>query len=158
MRRMYLNLTCGKLTSWVYFHPQAAFNWHEKSIWILQRFQPPSIFCIKTSIILLYVRIFNTPIFKKVAWGAWIYTLLWTIGAWMSSTFECTPVEFFWNKTIKGGHCVNNALTVIGFTNGFLSFLGDLFILGMPLPMIWRLQMNRRSKIALTGIFMFGAL
>jgi hypothetical protein len=47
---------------------------------------------------------------------------------------------------------------VIGFTNGFLSFLGDLFILGMPLPMIWRLQMNRRSKIALTGIFMFGAL
>jgi len=93
------------------------------------------------------------PGFEKVAWGIWIYTLLWTIGAWVSSTFECTPVNYFWDKTIEGGHCVNNALTVIGFINGFLSFLGDVFMLCMPLPMIYKLQMNKQSKIALTWFF-----
>ena len=128
-----------------------------QSIWIIQRFQAPSIFCVKTSIILLYVRLFPTPTFHKVAWGIWIYTLLWTIGSFIASTLECIPVSYFWDKN-QAGHCVKNSLTTIGFTNGFLSFLGDLFILCMPLPVIWHLKMNRKSKIALIAIFCCGLL
>jgi hypothetical protein len=34
----------------------------------------------------------------------------------------------------------------IGFSNGFLSFAGDLFILCMPLPMIWYLRLNQKKQ------------
>jgi len=107
--------------------------------------------------ILFYVRLFNTKTFKRVAWGIWIYTLCWTIAAWTSSTFECTPISFFWNKA-QPGHCIKNPLTTLGLTNGVLSFAGDLFILVMPLPVIWKLQMNQRQKIGLIMIFLVGLL
>jgi len=41
-------------------------------------------------------------------------------------------------------------------TNGVLSFVGDLVILALPIPMIWSLQINTRRKIALNGIFLIG--
>jgi hypothetical protein len=115
-------------------------------------------FCLKTSIILLYVRLFPTRNFKRVALGIWIYTFLWAIGAWFSSTFECEPVAFFWDKKLKDGHCVNNPLTRVGFTNGMFSFVGDIFILLMPLPMIYNLHMNVKGKVALSAIFLCGLL
>jgi hypothetical protein len=104
------------------------------------------------------MRLFSTPNFKKVCYGIITYTCLWTIAALGASTFECIPVNFFWDKTIPGGHCVPNALRTISFTNGVTSFAGDLFIFCMPLPMIWKLQMNKRRRIALGGIFTVGAL
>ncbi|PQE32665.1 integral membrane protein [Rutstroemia sp. NJR-2017a WRK4] len=125
------------------------------SIWLIQRFQPFCLLCLKSSIILLYVRLFPTDTFRRFAWGIWVYTLLWTIGALGASTFECTPVSYFWNKD-QEGHCVPNALRTVSFTNGFLSFIGDCVILCMPLPMIWNLRMNMRKKFALLGIFTVG--
>lgn len=72
--------------------------------------------------------------------------------------FQCLPVAYFWNKTIPGGRCLPNALITIGLTNGVLSFAGDLFILAMPIPMIWKLKMNNRRKLALSGMFALGGL
>jgi hypothetical protein len=68
---------------------------------------------------------------------------------------QCTPVSFFWNKQ-QPGHCIPNALILIGMTNGVLSFVGDLVILSLPIPMIWTLQINTRKKIALNAIFLIG--
>ncbi|KAM3070163.1 hypothetical protein ACMFMG_003799 [Clarireedia jacksonii] len=126
------------------------------SVWIIQRFYPIAIFLVKTSIILFYVRLFGSSRkFRIVAWAVWIYTLLWAIGAWFATTFECTPVNYFWDKRVKG-HCVNNLLSTIGVPNGVLAIVGDLFILCMPIPMILRLQMNRRRKIALIALMLCG--
>lgn len=34
----------------------------------------------------------------------------------------------------------------------------DVFVLGMAIPMVWRLNLKLRDKIMLTGVFMLGAL
>lgn len=34
----------------------------------------------------------------------------------------------------------------------------DLIILVMPMPIVWRLQMPRSKKYAVTGIFLMGGL
>lgn len=126
-----------------------------KSLFVLQRGNPPCLFCVKTSILLLYVRLFPTQTFKRVALGVWIFTLCWAISAFMSNLFQCTPVSYFWNKA-QPGRCLPNALITIGLTNGVLSFVGDLVILALPFPMIWKLQINLRRKAALTGMFLLG--
>jgi hypothetical protein len=69
---------------------------------------------------------------------------------------QCLPIAYFWDKTIKGGHCIPNALINIGMTNGVLSFAGDLVILSLPIPMVWKLQINNRRKMALSGMFLLG--
>lgn len=132
-------------------------NFAPKSLFVLQRGNPPCMFFIKTSILLLYVRIFHTPTFRKVALGVWLFTACWAVSAFTSNLLQCYPVSYFWNKN-QPGHCIHNALITIGMTNGVLSFVGDLVILMMPLGMIWKLQMDRKRKIALSGIFLLGSL
>jgi Fungal rhodopsin domain len=79
----------------------------------------------------------------------------WAIAAFTSNILQCTPVSFQWDKQQKG-HCIPNALILIGMTNGVLSFVGDLVILALPVPMIWSLQIDIRRKIALNAIFLIG--
>ncbi|KAN0092112.1 hypothetical protein V8E51_017959 [Hyaloscypha variabilis] len=125
------------------------------SLFTLQRGNPPCLFCVKTSILILYARLFRTPTFKRVCIGVWVFTLCWAIAAFTSNILQCTPVSYFWNKA-QPGHCIPNALITIGMTNGVLSFVGDLVILALPIPMIWKLQINTRRKMALNGIFLLG--
>lgn len=125
------------------------------SLFILQRGNPPCLFCVKTSILILYARLFRTQTFKRVCIGVWVFTACWAVAAFTSNILQCTPVSYFWNKA-QPGHCIPNALIVIGLTNGVLSFVGDLVILALPIPMIWALQINFRRKIALNAIFFIG--
>lgn len=84
------------------------------------------------------------------------YTICWGIASWVVNLTVCTPVAYYYDKSIPGGMCKDQSVS--GSVNGGLSLLGDICILAMPLPMIWHLQMNRRRRIALLGIFMLGGL
>ena len=75
------------------------------------------------------------------------------------SIFECTPVDYFWNRLTKSGTCIDpNALVGIAYTASVVAAIAD-FILGLlPCFIIWNLQMNRRTKIALAGIMGLGCM
>ncbi len=40
---------------------------------------------------------------------------------------------------------------------GVVGFLGDVFILVIPIPALWNLQMRKRRKFAMMFIFLWGA-
>ncbi|ATY66869.1 CFEM domain-containing [Cordyceps militaris] len=126
------------------------------ALWCMQRMQQPTLFCIKTSIILFYIRIFDTPRFKLAALILWIYTLLWAIGVWFATLFECRPISFFWDKNQAGGSCIKDPLITIGLPSGVSSCIGDLVILALPIPMLRKLQLNPKKKAGLMGIFLVG--
>ncbi|KAH6683060.1 hypothetical protein B0J14DRAFT_137725 [Halenospora varia] len=122
----------------------------------LQRANQPALCCIKTSILIFYMRLFPSQKFKYWAWANIGYTIIWGIVSWCVNLTVCAPVAYYYDKTIIGGHCKNQVIS--GMANGALSLLGDIFILCLPIPMIWGLQVNMRRKIALCGIFLLGGL
>jgi hypothetical protein len=129
-----------------------------KSLFAFQRCQQFALLCVKTSILLFYVRLFPTQTFKKIAWCVWLFTVAWCIEAFLTSLLQCIPVAFAYDKSIPGGKCLSNGLISIGVSNGVLSCIGDVMILCLPIPMIWGLQVDRRRRIALVGIFLVGIL
>lgn len=112
---------------------------------------------IKTSLILLYYRIFGV-----VRWFRWLLALAWTIVllyyiiALFIAVFECTPVGFYWDKTIKGGTCINQ--NQFYRWNGVANLLIDFMILCLTMPMVWRLNLEIRQKISLSSVFLLGLL
>ncbi|OBT78024.1 hypothetical protein VF21_03106 [Pseudogymnoascus sp. 05NY08] len=66
---------------------------------------------------------------------------------------SCRPFEYNWDQSIEGS-CGDQIKSYI--ITGALNIVTDALVLGLPMPMIWRLQVNLRSKIALTGIFTIG--
>ena len=145
----------GKLTSL-----KSAFylGWESIDLTNEQRFQPPTLLCIKTSLILFYVRLFPSKKFRLAGWIIFGFTLFWACGAWLASLLECHPVNFFWDKTIKGGTCVPNPLITVGLTSGVVSCLNDILIFAMPIPVLVKLHMNAKKKVALIGVFALGIL
>lgn len=110
---------------------------------------------IKTSLILLYYRIFSVVTwFRHLLLGAFIVCALYFIIDAFVAIFECAPVAFYWNQNIPGGHCIDQ--NAFYRWNGVANLLIDFGVLGLTMPMIWRLNLARRQKISLSLIFCLG--
>ena len=70
--------------------------------------------------------------------------------------FSCTPVEKYFDKSIKDGRCVSLIPPDIAW--GAMSMLSDLLIAILPIPMVWRLKLPRRSKYLLSIVFLSGLI
>ena len=80
---------------------------------------------------------------------------VYTIWAVFSSIFACTPIPYFWDKSLKG-HCINQF--AMWFSNAGVNILTDLAIIILPMPVLRRLNLAKRQKRALTVVFAIGGL
>lgn len=68
----------------------------------------------------------------------------------------CRPIAFNWDKTIVGGTCGN--IPQYYLSTGIVNLLLDVFVVVLPMPMLWGLQMKLSRKVGLTFIFGLGFL
>ena len=73
-----------------------------------------------------------------------------------SEVFECKSVAYFWDKTIKGGYCINSNSLSYGLTAANVAT--DFAVLVLPVPMLWGLQMKTHKKLAVILILGLGCL
>ncbi|MCJ1396740.1 hypothetical protein MMC18_009632, partial [Xylographa bjoerkii] len=113
---------------------------------------------VKISLLLLYRYLFTS---KRL--HLWInitiaFMLAWGIAVLGGSIFSCNPMNAFWNFQLQGTpgvYCINFQAFYISVA--VPNLLTDVLILGMPIRQVWKLHMDRRSKIALTFIFLLGS-
>jgi hypothetical protein len=110
---------------------------------------------IKISILLFYRRIFATDGFVRIAnWSiglvsvwALLFLLLYIFPVWPISTSwspgQYSHQNYDWTKVLLA-HAISN----IGL---------DIYILFLPLPVIWSLHMSSGRKVAVAGIMWLGA-
>ena len=103
-----------------------------------------------------YRRIFPVKRFVILSVVTGAATLAWCIALIFSIIFSCKPVQFFWDKNIPGGRCLNENSLSYGITAANIAT--DIAVLVLPLPWLWRLQMNFNRKVAISGIFLLGCL
>ncbi|GAB1316449.1 hypothetical protein MFIFM68171_06659 [Madurella fahalii] len=125
-------------------------------IWIIQKLQPPTLFCIKASMLIFHSHIFQSRGFRAASWAVGIMTSLWMIASILGTTFQCTPVSFFWDKKQPGGTCLIGAVHKIGLSSGVLSTVGDIVIYLMPILPLTKLRIDKKTKLGLIGLFTLG--
>ena len=112
---------------------------------------------MKFSILLLYHRLFGiNRWFRTALCVAGALTIMWWIAAFLDSMFECVPLQAIWDKSIRDPKCQDVRASALG--TGIANMILDIMFLTLPLPMIWKLQVTKRIKVSLTGIFLLGAL
>ena len=112
----------------------------------------------KTSICLLYLRIFSTVDkvnFRRVVYCVMAYVLLYAFASIIATIFQCVPVERIWNKKVPGS-CID--LTAFWYANAAANIIGDIAIFILPMPVIRSLNLPRREKFGLTMVFALGFL
>lgn len=73
--------------------------------------------------------------------------------------FQCSPVDFFWNRLTETGTCISTDLLIgIAYLYSVGAAVTDLTIGLLPVALIWNLRMNQRTKAAIVGILGVGCM
>ena len=98
---------------------------------------------IRISTLFFYRRAFNTreKFLRYNIWLALGANVIWLVGFYFDIIFQCKPITAFWQRAVmKPGeyHCLDvfPAQIASATTSVFL----DLWILLIPLPVLWKLQ------------------
>lgn len=126
---------------------------------VLTLLYAPAIFLAKLSVLLLYLEIFkvNKQARFTVAIGLTIITAqcLMTI---IGNCILCVPEPGdSWLIASSTEKCRVTA-TLYGVIISAMSVFSDLYVIVIPLPVIWQLHMARRKKIGVSVIFITGLL
>ncbi|TVY93247.1 Satratoxin biosynthesis SC1 cluster protein [Lachnellula willkommii] len=112
--------------------------------------------CARWSVLMLYYRIFNTRVFRRSVYVMSALNLGWIIAFVFVFVFRCTPITEVWtSQQGQRKHCIKIQSNYAYATS---SIILDVMVLSMPWPVIWKLHMPFRQKIAVTAIFMLGAI
>jgi hypothetical protein len=115
-----------------------------------------SLFFIKMSFLFNYHRLLAASRLRPYCIGAMVLIVLWGGGVIILVLVMCIPLEGVWDPNVDA-KCVPH-ITVMWWFNGVFNSIGDLFILTLPIPALWRLQLPRRQKIYLLFVFGLGFL
>ncbi|KAJ2891353.1 hypothetical protein MKZ38_000557 [Zalerion maritima] len=122
--------------------------------WLCQITYKASINLTKCSIIFLYKRIFGgVKWFRLACWLVICCVAVYCVASVVATIFQCTPVSRAFNKSIEGT-CINSG--TFWYANAAFSISSDLVILILPMPLVWKLQIQRIQKIALVIVFALG--
>lgn len=69
----------------------------------------------------------------------------------------CQPIEKNWDLTATPEECDYEAVLVIGFVVTATSILTDFACAGLPILVLWNMQMDRRTKVMTWVMLALGA-
>lgn len=104
---------------------------------------------------MFFYRTFPDRVFKIAVWSVGAFIILWLLAMVFGTTFQCTPIDFAWNKS-QPGHCLNVATLFV--TLGIINAVTDIIIVVMPLPLIWKLRLPKGRRIGVCGIFALSSI
>ncbi|KAL4921988.1 hypothetical protein BDW62DRAFT_208146 [Aspergillus aurantiobrunneus] len=113
----------------------------------------------KVSIALALLRLTVTRTHKIILWGVIGVSIAVGLVFWLMLMLQCKPVEFFWHRFTSEGSCLNTDYILdIAYLYSVMATICD-FILGLlPIALVWKLNMNSKTKAALAGILSMGCV
>lgn len=113
---------------------------------------------VKISILLSYLRFFSSPRFRRLVLIVILLNLLYMTGFVIPTIFQCSPTSYWWKEWDgeRPGHCIarpQRRLQALVWTSSAFNIVLDVIVLVMPVPLVWKMELNRRKKLLV--IFMF---
>lgn len=111
---------------------------------------------IKLSCLFFYWRIFspNPKTLRFIQLGIGLIVAAYT-AMFFATLFECSPIEKGWNQ-LTPGHCL--PAKVLPYCSGAINVVTDLYVLILPIPCIWGLNVRLSRKLRTVAIFGLGIL
>jgi hypothetical protein len=121
-----------------------------------QLFYISCITLIKCSIVSCYLRVFPAVWFRRAVWTiATVAIAIWLISV-LTAVFQCRPIQATWDLSITDRHCTS--MQPFTYVQTGIGAATDILLCTLPLPLVWGLQIQKREKFLLSGLFGLGLL
>ncbi|KAL7623494.1 hypothetical protein AAE478_007176 [Parahypoxylon ruwenzoriense] len=124
-----------------------------KNLYISVLFWLIGVFGVKVGILLFYWRVFHTKVFRLSVLAVGGFSLGIFISNFFVYAFQCTPIDSFWKS--KSEDCIEQFPFYLA--SAIINVVGDITVLALPLPVVWKLHTSRRRKWSLSFVFLLGA-
>ncbi|KAK6814263.1 hypothetical protein RU639_010056 [Aspergillus parasiticus] len=124
--------------------------------YMCQVFWPFTIFFVKMSILLLYLRIFPIILFRRFDFLCIAFLIISLLVTTPMVIWQCKPFRAAWDYDIDNPRCLK--IATIAYANATLNIITEVSILILPLPVLRTLHVSRRKKIALISVFSVGVI
>lgn len=124
-----------------------------------------SAWLLKSSLLVLYLRLFRTDTTGRVlVWfGIVIISVFYAICIILTSVFcrmdqwpsNINPLEFI---QLQAESDCNMPQVTLAAAQGVFSTTSDIYVLVIPIFMVWGLRMPMRRRVGICGIFLVGGL
>ncbi|KAF8851193.1 hypothetical protein BDZ45DRAFT_156348 [Acephala macrosclerotiorum] len=115
------------------------------------------------SLIKLSVATFLLRLVPGKGYKIFLYCMITFLVAFTCSSagtliWSCIPIRASWDAASEpNAKCFSNAtFTAIGLFNSSVNIVTDVLFASLPIPMVWNLQVNIRTKISLIAILSLG--
>lgn len=127
-----------------------------KAVYVLEAIYPACTAATKISILLLYRRVFTTlnPYFRYCLYIISTVLIAWAISGFFTTMFQCTPIHNVWEPS-ESRKCIDLVPALVGLA--VINTVVNASVLILPMPIVWYLNMPRRRKVAVCGIFLIGS-
>ncbi|KAF2265739.1 hypothetical protein CC78DRAFT_598319 [Lojkania enalia] len=117
-----------------------------------------SMISVKVSIGLFLLRVTVSRVHRWIIYIAMGATAVTGSVFFFATLLQCNPISYFWDKS-QPGTCLNMDV-IIGLTFWYsaVSALCDFTFGLLPVFLVWRLNMDRRTKIALVPLLSMGCV
>ncbi|KAM0804383.1 hypothetical protein BDR22DRAFT_885642 [Usnea florida] len=116
-----------------------------------------TIFIVKSSILAFYWRLFNAKgrAFRFSIWAFLVLTVCWGIAVVVAPVFQCSPFHhYLWQITCEARCLDKTYWFYVG--SSIPHIITDIALIGLPMFLVWDLQMSRAQKATLSAIFGLG--
>ncbi|KAI1466468.1 uncharacterized protein F4812DRAFT_79497 [Daldinia caldariorum] len=139
-----------------------------KTLWISPPLWGLSSSLIKLSIVTSYLRIWNGKPFKLFCYALVLFISLFGLALFFGGVFACVPIYLSWTlpspgpgpgtgtSTIRDRFCID--LPMFMFATSIVNTALDLAVLAIPVPLLRKLRIAPRQRVALTAVFTVGAV
>ncbi|KAF2754988.1 hypothetical protein EJ05DRAFT_118501 [Pseudovirgaria hyperparasitica] len=89
--------------------------------------------------------------------GSIVFTLLFWLTCLIILIFQCKPIHAAWDTNVSDAKCYSSRIFIdIGITNSSVNIATDILFATIPIPLIWKLQLNTRTRISLVTVLGLG--
>ncbi|CZS91388.1 uncharacterized protein RAG0_02028 [Rhynchosporium agropyri] len=112
----------------------------------------------KLSMLVLVYRIVKegTKTFHRVVIGVMIFLILECLAFIITVLFQCGSPSAYWTITFEPQHCISEAKNTLAA--GINNTIGDVAVVLLPIPLIWRLKLPFQQQIIIFVLFGAGFL
>ncbi|KAH7120910.1 hypothetical protein B0J11DRAFT_51864 [Dendryphion nanum] len=120
---------------------------------------------VKISIAFFLLRLSDRAgLYAKFLYGVIVFIILMTIACALTLIFQCLPVEAAWDYRLRPppfgfgtAKCYDMIVfRNLGLMNSSFNIVTDVLFATLPIPLIWQLQLNLRTKISLILVLSLG--
>ncbi|KAI2628999.1 hypothetical protein GGS21DRAFT_526924 [Xylaria nigripes] len=109
---------------------------------------------LKLSILFFYISLFTIPRIRVAVYIVITLTSALIVAVILESFLLCRPFAYTWDKTIHGGVCGSSKLAYLSIA--IVNLIIDLFVVTIPMPVVWQLQIAIQKKAIISAILAFG--